>query len=212
MDKNYTHITVVLDRSGSMMTCKDDAEGGFNSFVKDQKALPGKCTFTMVEFDDKYDVVYNNVPIEDVTEYALIPRGWTALLDAVGKAIVTTGERLENMPENRRPSKVIFVIITDGQENSSKEYTRSQIKEMITRQTDEYNWQFTFIGANQDAFAEGGSIGVRAGTSLGYNVANTQCVFASLSSNVSAYRYGQSSSLDYSDAQRSSAAGGTSNG
>lgn len=212
MDKDLTHITVVLDRSGSMATCKEDAEGGLNTFVEKQKEQSGKCTFTMVEFDDHYDVVYNSVPIQEVEPYTLAPRGCTALLDAIGKAITTTGERLENLPESRRPSKVVVVIITDGQENSSKEYTRSQIKDMIDRQTNTYKWEFTFIGADQEAFDEASSMGIRRGTTLQYDPANTQCMFASLSSNVSAYRAGVVSSLDYSAEQRSSAVGGISDG
>jgi len=210
MDKNLTHITVVLDRSGSMQSCKDDAEGGLNSFVEQQKQESGRCTFTMVEFDDQYDVLHNHVDIQTVGRYTLVPRGMTALLDAVGKAIQTTGDRIENLSEDSTPGKVIFVIVTDGCENSSKEYTRNQIKSLIKKKTDEYDWQFTFIGANQDAFAEAGSMGVRRGTTLNYNVANTQCVFTALSSNVSAYRAGDSKSIEYTSSQRISAMGGNS--
>jgi hypothetical protein len=97
-----------------------------------------------------------------VRKYKLVPRGSTALLDAVGRAINETGERLAKMPEAERPGLVVFVVMTDGPENSSREFTKSHIKQMIEHQQSVYKWQFTFLGANQDAFAEGGAMGVAA--------------------------------------------------
>ena len=160
MRNDLTDVTVVLDRSGSMQSCRDDAEGGLNTFIEEQKKQPGETLFTLVQFDTEYEFVHKGKPIRDVGPCELVPRGMTALLDAVGRAIAETGERLAAMPEPDRPGLVVFVIVTDGQENSSKEYTKPQIKEMIERQQNDYKWQFTFLGANQDAFAEAHGIGI----------------------------------------------------
>lgn len=188
MNNNLTDITVVLDRSGSMQKCRADAEGGVNAFIADQKNKPGECNFTMVEFDSKYNFVHKGVPIQTVPKYTLIPGGWTALLDAVGRAIDETGERLAKLSEDQRPGLVVFVIVTDGEENASREYTRQQIKEKIEHQQSAYNWQFTFLGANQDAFAAGRSMGVQGQAVAQYSVNNAQSMFRSASSNVSRMR------------------------
>jgi len=206
MKKDLTDLTVVLDRSGSMQMCKEDAEGGVNQFIEDQKKQEGECLLTLVQFDTDYEFVHNGVPIKDVPKYKLVPRGMTALLDAVGKAINETGERLAKMNEDDRPGLVVFVIVTDGGENSSMEFKRAQIKEMIEKQTDEYKWEFTFIGANQDAFAEAGSIGISIGKTANFNVSKSKQAYAGLSRNVSSMRGqsagGQSVKCCYSDKER----------
>jgi hypothetical protein len=161
MRNDLTDITMVMDRSGSMTACQSDAEGGLNTFIKEQKELPGDAVLTLVQFDTDYEFVHKAMPIKDVPKCYLVPRGWTALLDAVGRAIVETGDRLRKTPEKDRPGLVCFVIITDGLENSSKEFTQAKIKSMIEHQQDKYNWKFTFLGANQDAFSEGGSLGLK---------------------------------------------------
>jgi len=188
MNRNLTDITVVLDRSGSMQRCRADAEGGINSFISDQKTKPGECTFTMVEFDSTYRFVHKGVPIANVPPYRLVPGGWTALLDAVGRAIDETGSRLDEMDDASRPGLVVFVIVTDGEENSSREYTLQQIKQKIEHQQSAYNWQFTFLGANQDAFLAGASLGVRRDAVAQYDVLNAGRMFAAASSNVSRMR------------------------
>lgn len=162
MQSDLTDITLVVDRSGSMAQVQEDAEGGVNTFIAQQAKEPGEALLTLVQFNTEYDFLHKGVPISQVPKYELVPRGMTALLDAVGRAINETGERLAKMPEADRPGLVVFVIVTDGQENSSKEFSKANIKEMIQRQQATYNWQFTFLGANQDAFAEAGGIGIRA--------------------------------------------------
>lgn len=160
MRKDLSDLTVVLDRSGSMHVCQSDAEGGLNRFVEEQKKQPGEARFTLVQFDTEYEFVHRAVPIQDVPPCSLVPRGNTALLDAVGRAIVETGERLAKMSEADRPGLVVFVILTDGQENSSREFSRAKVREMIAHQQDVYKWQFIYLGANQDAFAEAGALGI----------------------------------------------------
>jgi hypothetical protein len=149
-----------VDRSGSMQAIQQDAEGGVNAFIAEQAKAPGDALLTLVQFDTEYEFLHRGTPIRQVPEYQLVPRGMTALLDAVGRAINETGERLAKMDEADRPGLVVFVVMTDGEENSSKEFTKAQIKQMIQHQQEKYQWHFTFLGANQDAFAEAGAIGI----------------------------------------------------
>lgn len=188
MRADLTDIVVVLDRSGSMRSCQEDAEGGLNTFIDEQRKQAGETLFTLVQFDTEYEFVHRGVPIQHVGQCRLVPRGMTALLDAVGRAIVETGERLAAMPEAARPGLVVFVILTDGQENSSKEYSRAQIKDLIEHQQNVYKWQFTFLGANQDAFAEAGGLGIRAAGVANWKLANAKDVFHAVSANVGRMR------------------------
>lgn len=162
MNPNLTDITLVVDRSGSMESIREDAEGGVNAFIRSQAGLPGEACITLVQFDTEYQFLARGVPAGKMKPYKLVPRGATALLDAVGRAINETGERLSKLPETDRPGLVVFVVMTDGQENSSKEFTKPQIKQMIEEQSSKYQWQFTFLGADQDAFAEAESMGMGA--------------------------------------------------
>jgi len=160
MRTDLTDITMVIDRSGSMQSIQSDAEGGINSFIEQQKQEPGEANVTLVQFDTDYEFVHSGVPVKQIPAFKLVPRGSTALLDAVGRAINETGARLAAMDESQRPGLVVFVIVTYGQENSSREFTRDQIRKMVEHQQSAYNWQFTFLAANQDAFAAGGSMGI----------------------------------------------------
>jgi hypothetical protein len=160
MRTDLTDITMVIDRSGSMESIRTDAEGGINSFIEQQKQEPGEANVTLVQFDTDYEFVHSGVPIRQVPAFKLVPRGSTALLDAVGRAVNETGARLAAMDESQRPGLVVFVIVTDGEENSSREFTRDQIRTMVEHQQLAYKWQFTFLAANQDAFAAGGSMGI----------------------------------------------------
>lgn len=162
MRSDLTDITLVVDRSGSMEKVREDAEGGVNAFIAKQAKEPGEALLTLVQFDTEYEFLHKGVPIARVPKYELVPRGLTALLDAVGRAMNETGERIAKMDERDRPGLVVFVVMTDGLENSSKEFTKATIKAMIERQQQQYNWHFTFLGANQDAFAEAGGMGIYA--------------------------------------------------
>lgn len=192
MKKNYCHLVFVLDRSGSMASIRTDVIGGFNQLLEDQKKAIGDCTVTLVQFDSQnpYEVLRDMVEIEDIKplgdEYQ--PRASTPLYDAVGRAIVNTGVELSNLPESERPDKVVFVILTDGYENYSKEYTQEKVKEMIQHQTNVYNWIFIYLGANQDAWLAGQSFGVSGGTSCTYTVGNVGLAYANVSDKLAVYR------------------------
>jgi hypothetical protein len=190
MKAGYTHISAIMDRSGSMEAIRTDTEGGFNTFVADQKALPGEATISLTEFDDKIELTWDFLPLQDAPTYHLQPRGWTALLDAVGITINRLGQKLAAMDEVDRPEKVVLVIVTDGEENKSQEYGYGQIAEMIKTQTETYNWEFMFLGANQDAILTGGRLGISAGKSMSY-AANSKGVassYGSVSSKLCAFR------------------------
>lgn len=160
--RNATEIVMVLDKSGSMQRLKEDAIGGFNKFVEEQKAEPEEATLRLVQFDTNYFVgpVFPLPSVPALTAASYKPGGWTALLDALGRTILETGRRLAAMPETSRPDKVIVVTITDGEENSSHEFSLTQVRDMITHQQDRYSWKFIFLGANQDAFAEARKLGM----------------------------------------------------
>jgi len=163
--KDFAEIVCVIDRSGSMEAIRTDAIGGFNTFVEEQRKVPGEAAITFTQFDTEYEVVYTNKPLADVPALdasTYVPRGMTALLDAIGRTINDLGARLEKTDENDRPEKVIFIILTDGHENASHEFTRDKVFEMITHQKEKYGWEFIFLAAGQDAIATGMGLGIDA--------------------------------------------------
>ncbi len=165
----YTHITFVLDRSGSMQSIVSDTIGGFNRFLEEQQQAPGRATMTLVQFDHEYEPLLVVAPLSEarpLSPRTYRPRGSTALLDAIGRAIDETGQSLAAMNEPDRPSTVLFVILTDGQENASRVFTRERVFDMISHQRAQYQWQFVFLGANQDAIAEASHLGIAAGAAL----------------------------------------------
>lgn len=188
MRSDLTDVTVVLDRSGSMGSCRVEAENGLKHFIAEQAKQPGECLFTLVQFDSEYEFICRGVPIKQAPDFVLVPRGMTALNDAVGRAINETGQRLAAMPEDQRPGLVVFVILTDGLENASHEFNRARVRQMIEHQRTAYSWQFTFLGANMDAEGEAASLGIDASSSASYSVAASQSAFGAASSNVSRMR------------------------
>jgi hypothetical protein len=167
------HIAIVLDRSGSMQSVKTDTEGGLRSFLATQAEAPGETTVSLYQFDDQYEAVYENATLADVPDFTLAPRGMTALFDAVGRTISAVGAQLAARPEGERPGEVIVVILTDGQENASREFSLDAVKGQIAVQQDDYGWKFVFLGADQDAFEAAGGMGIARGTTLSYASANT---------------------------------------
>src|SRR4030095_8419932 len=205
--KDATHMAVLLDRSGSMGSVKDETISGFNYFLKEQKAAGDNATFTLVQFDsESTDVVHEARQIREVPDLnqdTYLPRGCTPLLDALGQTIISTGKTLAGIPEPNRHDKVVFVVITDGEENASHQFTKARVKEMIDHQTGKYNWKFIYLGANQDAFAEARSVGIAMATAANYSPKYTQAAFAGTSANVASYRKsGRAEALEYSEPQR----------
>jgi hypothetical protein len=203
---DFSDITVVLDRSGSMASVADDTIGGLNRFVDDQKNHPGQAILSLYQFDDIYEAVHRAVPLPSVpplTRETFVPRGSTALLDAIGRAIVETGDRLSAMPEYERPSTVVFVVTTDGRENASKEYTRDKVNEMIAHQRDVYGWHFVFLGANQDAISTAAALSIPAANAMTYaaNRVGVAAAFGATSRGVANLRAGNKGAV-YNTADR----------
>lgn len=191
--KECTEIVTILDMSGSMSFTRSDAFGGINSFIEEQKNFQGEANFTLLLFDTEVKTIYNGKNIKEVEileESQYVPRGMTALLDAIGIAIDDVGKRLALLEEEERPNKVIFAILTDGEENSSRKYNHSQLAEMIKRQQEIYNWEFIYLAANQDAFSTAQSYNFKMSNTSNYtsNSIGTQAVYHSASTTVTNYR------------------------
>ena len=172
MKNNITELVFILDRSGSMCRLTDDTIGGFNSMIAKQQKEEGEAIVSTVLFDDRCDVIHDRVPIGDVkklTEDDYYVRGCTALLDAVGGAIHHIGNVHKYAREEDRPAKTLFVITTDGLENASRIYSFKDVKKMIGRQQEKYNWEFLFLGANIDAIEVAGNMGISRDRAANYN-------------------------------------------
>ena len=172
MKKNLTELVMILDRSGSMGGLESDTIGGYNSMLTRQRDVDGEVLVSTVLFDSVSEVLYDRVPIHDMprmTEKEYFVRGSTALLDAIGGAIHHIGNVHKYAREEDRPEKTIFVITTDGQENSSHLYSYEQVRKMVERQKEKYGWEFLFLGANMDAIETAGRFGIDADRAANYN-------------------------------------------
>lgn len=177
----------ILDRSGSMEACRDDTIGGFNAFLTEQKKEGG--TLTLVQFDHEYLVSYTSKPITDVeplTGETFNPRGSTALLDAIGKTI----------KRNANLTNPTVIILTDGHENSSHEYTKAHVKDLI-EEYQKKGWTFVYLGANQDAFAEAGNLGIAPGATMNYDANRTPDAFRVLSAALSSQASNKGQKFDF---------------
>ena len=171
MKKGLTEIVFILDRSGSMSGLEKDTIGGYNSLIKKQKKEEGEAYISTVLFDDRTEVLHDRVGLDKIkpmTEEEYYVRGCTALLDAVGGAIHHIGNVHKYAREEDRPEKTLFIITTDGQENSSRMYTYEKVKRMVERQKKKYGWEFLFLGANIDAVAEAGRFGIKPDRAVNY--------------------------------------------
>ncbi len=193
MRNNFTAIAAIIDASGSMVGLTNDTIGNFNKFLEEQKAVPGDAAFSLCIFNSHSVMVHDFADLKDVPPLntsTYRTTGMTALNDAIGSTINSLGNKLSSLPEEERPSKVVVMIITDGEENSSHSFTTNQIKEMVQHQTDKYSWQFLFLAANLDAVAVGGTFGVRSCNSINYmaDSAGTEAIYSGLSDLTTRYR------------------------
>ena len=161
MKENYINVVFIIDESGSMYTSKEDVVGGFKKIIDEQKQVKeGKCTVSLYTFENTVKEIYLSKDVNEIEEINYNPSGCTAMNDAIGIAITNVGRWLNNMKEEEKPSKTMVVIMTDGLENASKEYTLSQVQEMIKHQTDKYNWDFIYIGADVTTATAADSLGI----------------------------------------------------
>jgi hypothetical protein len=184
---DYTALLLIVDRSGSMADIAADMEGGIRTLLDEQAAQPGRLTVDFVRFDDKYEHVAKLADPAKV-KVKISPRGSTALLDAVGRAVTEFGETLAAMPEEERPGTVLVAIVTDGLENASKEWQGFQVKELIEQQQRDYSWVVTYLGANQDAISVAHHIGINPSAALTYGTADVAAMATSLSGYVTTTR------------------------
>lgn len=171
MNTQLTELAFILDRSGSMNTLVGAAIEGYNHFLREQQALPGQARLTLILFDDEYLVPASSLPIAEVVPLdhtTYVPRNSTALLDALGRTIDELGARLAAMPEPERPGKVIVAVLTDGLENASVHFTWRDVAARIRHQTNVYQWEFLFLGANQDAIATAAQLHIAAANASSY--------------------------------------------
>lgn len=209
MKKDYTHITVILDRTGSMESIRDDTIGGFNAFLDEQKNEPGKATMTLVQFDsqDPYEVLHRFKKIKKIphlTRESYVPRASTPLLDAVGRGINDLESSLSDIKEEEKPARIVVVIITDGHENSSREFRKDQIEKMIKEKQEKYDWQFVFLSADLDAIEDAMESGFHARSSMAFDksAAGISNAFASTSKKISEYRMHKSMRMEFDEEDR----------
>ena len=172
MKNNATELVFILDRSGSMAGLEKDTIGGFNAMLKKQKEVEGECRITTVLFDNQINILHDRLDIqaiESLTEKDYHVGGSTALLDAIGSTINKIGNVQKHSSHEHRASKVLFVIITDGEENSSREFSSGRVKKMIEHQMKKYNWEFIFLGANIDAVETSKMYGIRPDRTQNYH-------------------------------------------
>ncbi len=165
MKKGLTELVFILDRSGSMSGLEGDTIGGYNALLAKQKKEPGDAVITTVLFDDKVELLHDRINLKGVipiTDREYFVRGCTAMLDAVGQTIGKIGKAQKHTAEEERAEKVLFVITTDGYENSSREYSYEQVKKLIQHQKTKYGWEFIFLGANIDAVETAAQFGISA--------------------------------------------------
>jgi hypothetical protein len=199
---DLTEVAIILDRSGSMQSIKDDMEGGLWSTITEQNGQPGRCRVSLYQFDDQWETVFEAKPSGDICEddCRLVPRGSTALNDAVVKSLASLEDRILKEEETARPGKVVVVMITDGGENASQENKTADARMAIERATDKYDWEFLFLAADAQGFADGGAM--MAGTKgklLMYDKGDVRGASAGVSAAVSSYRGGGNFDIGKSD-------------
>lgn len=209
-DNKLTEIVAVIDKSGSMKSLQSATIEGFNEFLDDQKKLKDKAVFSLILFSSpgREDIVFNSVDINEVDELNYdnyTPKGTTALYDAIGKSIKAMKNRIKKLDKNERPSRVVFLIITDGEENSSRIYDRDKVFKMISKREEKDGWNFVYIGANQDSFAEGRKIGIKGTRTMNYKASTSGVMraYSGMSDYVASFRsadtLSDANSLDISD-------------
>lgn len=172
MKRGLTELVFILDKSGSMGGLETDTIGGYNSMLSKQQMIEGECHITTVLFDNNYELLHDRIDIKavsQITEKEYQVGGSTALLDAIGRTIHKIGNAQKHTADDYRAEKVMFVIITDGEENSSREYSAEKIKAQIERQKTKYGWEFIFLGANIDAVETAGRFGISADRAQNYH-------------------------------------------
>ncbi|QNL30275.1 DNA ligase [Microbacterium phage ClearAsMud] len=206
-DQNLTLLALIADRSGSMSSIARDMNGGIATLLAEQARQPGALAVDIWTFDDHVEHPFDWVRPDDVKADIIVPRGRTALNDAVGMAVVSIGERLAAMDEDDRPAKVIVCVVTDGAENASREYDLDRVRDLVKTQTEQYGWEFIYLAANVDAFATGHGYGFAAGSTMSYapTAGGTASSLSAASAGITRSRLG--GAANFTDAERQNAGG-----
>lgn len=202
MKNDLTELVFILDKSGSMAGLEKDTIGGYNSMLEEQRELEGDCKITTVLFDHRYEIIHDRIDLKGIrpmTEKEYMVGGYTALLDAIGRTVTKIITLQKNTLREYRANKVMFVIITDGEENASKEYLAEKVKAMIEKQKSKYGWEFIFLGANIDAVETASSLGIEASKAVEYiaDRQGTELNYRVMSETVASFR--QSGKVKASD-------------
>jgi len=204
-DPNYTALMLIIDRSGSMSSIRDDMVGGLTTLVEEQKKQPGLFTISMVSFDNQVELKHQMASPGSVT-IELEPRGGTALYDAMGFGLNTMQANIDALPDHAKPETVQIVVVTDGAENASSEYTGTTIKHLVTEKTTQNNWDIVFLGANQDAVMKAAELGIQRERSMTYgaNAGGVRGASESLNRYVSDRRSGSKTQFSPEERRKSS--------
>ncbi len=204
MRKGLTELVFILDKSGSMGGLEADTIGGYNAMLEKQKAVEGECHLTTVLFDNNYELLHDRIDIKavsQITEKEYQVGGSTALLDAIGRTISKIGNAQKHTADDYRAEKVMFIIITDGEENSSREYSAQRIRQTIERQKTRYGWEFVFLGANIDAVEAAGRFGISSDRAQNYHADSegVELNFSVMSEAVASFRENAAMPENWSD-------------
>ena len=202
---DLTRLVIVADRSGSMHDIAGDMNGAILQLLAEQATQPGTVLVDIVTFDDKIEYPYKAAKPKQIGDQIIRPRGSTALNDALGLTISKLGAELSSLDEADRPGHVVIVVVTDGMENASREYTAQQIQKMVTEQTEQWGWTFLYLAANVDAFATGRAYGFAPGQTISYAADSdgANSVIATASAGVTRTRSGLAA--DFTDEEREAA-------
>ncbi|WP_431797014.1 VWA domain-containing protein [Microbacterium kunmingense] len=203
-DANYTAMLIVLDRSGSMSMIREDMIGGIEQLIAAQSEETGMLTIDLVTFDTEIELTHHFADPKSV-KVELLPRGGTALYDAIGWSFNGFGHALAELPEHARPGTVLVTIVTDGEENSSREYTAAMVTKMIEHQRSAFDWDVSFLGANQDAIEEARKIGIGAADAIDYDLGAVGAAMSAHAEKLSRRRRGDRTG--YTDQERGTARG-----
>lgn len=201
MRENLTELVFVLDKSGSMSGLEKDTIGGFNSMLDKQREEDGDVVISTVLFDDRMQIIHDRAKLDKIAnltagDYQV--GGCTALLDALGNTIRHINKVQKALPEDERPAKTMFVITTDGQENSSRDFTYDKIRKMVEKKQEKKGWEFLFLGANMDAISAAADIGIKANRASNYccDAVGTAVNYSALSKAVSRVRKVSAARMD----------------
>ena len=207
---DQSHITVILDRTGSMDSIRDDVIGGFNGFLAEQQSASTATTFTLVQFDsqDPYEVLHAAKPIGDVTPLTreqYVPRASTPLYDAMGRGILDLESTIAKKPKGKRPTKIIFVVVTDGAENASQEFDRAAVTKLVDAKK-AAGWDFVFLSADMEAFHDAGAVGIDYSSRLAFQKSKrgNDAAWSAASSKIKSRIIGDAFRVAFDDDDRSS--------